>query len=298
MRLYSSKKAAAHKSAAGKQDAGSSMRIWEEQKYILNSKSGFFVREAYNTLRTNVNFSLTGDEKCKVILITSSSPGEGKSISSINLAISFAEADSRVLLIDCDLRKPMLNRLMGLKSDVGLSDILMDPSAVDNAILGFRNIENLNVIPSGKIPPNPSELLGSARMERLLASLRERYDYIILDTPPVNMVTDAVVLASYADGTLFIVRAGISDKVSTSYAIEQMEYVQTKVLGFVFNGVDITKTGYAYGKYGYKSYGYRRHGYGRYGYGRHGYGYGGYGYEYGYGRPAEEAAPGNAKEKA
>ena len=267
MKISFSQKAPVKKALSDRKNRGGSMSIEEERRHILNPDSGFYVREAYNTLRTNVNFSLTGDEACKVILITSSNPNEGKSISSINLAISFAETDSRVLLIDCDLRKPKLNRLLELKADLGLSDILMNPSAAGEAILPCRNVGELDVILSGKIPPNPSELLGSQRMERLLTALRMQYDYIILDTPPVNMVTDAVVLAPYADGALFIVRAGVSDRVSTAQAVGQMEYVRTKVLGFVFNGVDMTKTGYGYGKYGYKSYGYRHHGYGKYVYG-------------------------------
>ena len=208
----------------------------DERRHILSPDSDFFIREAYKTLRTNTMFALAGQEGCKVVVVTSSLQSEGKSITALNLAISFAEAENRVLLIDCDLRRPKLARLLRKSSRAGLSNLLLDPS-----------------------------LLGSARMSALLTQLRERYDYVILDTPPVNMVTDAVVLAPKADGVLFIVRAGQSERGPVSHAVEQLEYAQAKLLGFVLDDVAGGGGSYGYGKY--KKYG-------RYGYGRYGYGYG------------------------
>ena len=241
----------------------------DDRRHILSADSNFFIREAYKTLRTNTMFALAGQEGCKIILVTSSLQGEGKSISALNLAISFAEAENRVLLIDCDLRRPKLARLLRKSSRVGLSNLLLDPSLLGEVLIP-GGVDRLDVILSGDIPPNPSELLGSARMESLLAHLRKRYDYVILDTPPVNMVTDAVVLASKSDGVLFVVRAGQSERGPVTHAVEQLEYAQAKLLGFILDDVNGDGTRYGYGKYKYQYHKYSRYGYGRYGYG---YGY-------------------------
>lgn len=255
--------------------------IQEDRKYLLNQKSDFFIREAYKTLRTNVSFSLTGDEESKLILVTSSLQSEGKSITAANLAISYAQTNRKVLLIDCDLRRPKMSRLWEVSSEVGLSNLLMNPSLRNKAIVSSR-VENLDVILAGDIPPNPSELLSSPRMQRLLQELRKEYDFIILDTPPVNMVIDAVVLAPQCDGVLFVVRANRSERGAVIHAVEQLEYSKAKLLGFVLNGVDLENSSYGYGRYRYKRY--HRYGYGKYGYG----GYGGYGYGYSSRRSAAE----------
>jgi len=249
------------------------IQIREERRNLLTPKSDFFIREAYKTLRTNVSFSLTGDEKSKIIVVTSSQQSEGKSITATNLAISYAQTDRKVVLIDCDLRRPKLARLLQLNNPIGLSNILMTPDLRDSAIID-TGLPNLDVILSGDIPPNPSELLSSPRMQRLLTSLRKQYDYIILDTPPINMVIDAVVLAPNSDGVLFVVRAGLAERGAIIHAVEQLEYAKAKILGFVLNGMELAKTNYGYSKNRYRRYGR----YGRYGYG--GYGYGGYGYGY------------------
>lgn len=186
-------------------------------------------------------------------------------MTALNLAISFAEAENRVLLIDCDLRRPKLARLLRKSAPAGLSNVLLNPKLLPEALM-FSGIERLDLILSGDIPPNPSELLGSARMTELLRRLREHYDYILLDTPPVNLVTDAVVLARRSDGVLFVVRANKSERGAVSYAVEQLGYAQAKILGFVLDDVSGGGSGYGYGKYKYKKYGqYRRYGYG-YGY--------------------------------
>ena len=238
--------------------------IMEERKFLLSVKDDFFLTEAYKTLRTNVVFSLTGEGACKVITITSSVQSEGKSITAANLALSFAAADKRVLLIDCDLRKPKLARLLQMNATAGLSNVLIEPQLLNSAVQPYQNTK-MHVILSGNIPPNPSELLGSIRMEKLLEEMRNHYDYIILDSPPINMVTDAVILANKTDGVLFVVRAGHAERGNIQHALEQLEYAHAKVLGFVLNGT--TSEGGRYGRYG-------RYGYGRYGYKRYGYGYG------------------------
>jgi len=200
-------------------------KIQDERKNLLSQSSSFFIREAYKTMRTNVGFSLPDREGCKTIVVTSSLQSEGKSITAANLAISFAEADNRVLLIDCDLRRPKLSRLFRLASPLGLTNLLLDPTLLDTVILHGEQ-DNLDIIPAGEIPPNPSELLGSVRMKKFLEDMRQRYDYIILDTPPVNMVIDAVVVAPETDGVLFVVRSGASERGAVIHAVDQLEYVR------------------------------------------------------------------------
>lgn len=249
--------------------------IQDERSTLLSSKSDFYIQEAYKILRTNVSFALTGEEKCKVIVVTSALQTEGKSITAINLAISYAMTDRKVLIVDCDMRRPKLARLLDRNAKVGLSNLLMEPSLKGKAIIP-SGIDGLDVLLSGDIPPNPSELLSSLRMKRLLAELREEYDFIILDTPPVNVVTDAVVLAPQGDGVLFLVRANRSERGAVIHAVGQLEYAKAKILGFVLNGVNMENSHYGYGKYRYKRYSrYSRYGYGGYGKGYgHGYGYG------------------------
>ena len=263
--------------------------IREERSCILSAKSDFFIREAYKTLRTNVNFALGGEEGCKVIVVTSSLQSEGKSLTAMNLAISFAETDKKVLLIDCDLRRPKVSRLLNTGAPAGLSNVLVKPQLLESAIL--RNINSVDYILAGDIPPNPSELLGSDRMHQLLDDLKNIYDYIILDSPPINMVTDAVVLAPWSDGVLFVVRPNQSERGAVLHAVEQLEYTRNKILGFVLNAVDLEKTNYGYG-HRYKRYQrYRR-------YGGYGYGYSrGYGYGYGYGYQPTAPHDGSAEQE-
>ena len=272
-----------------------------ERKALLSSRSDFYLREAYKTLRTNVTFSLADVDGCKVIAVSSSAQSEGKSITAANLALSFAQAGQRVLLIDCDLRKPKIARLLSMSAENGLVNVLMDLNKLKESIGTYEDTK-LDVLFCGTIPPNPSELLGSERMKELLTLLRGQYDYIVLDTPPINVVTDAVVLRYVVDGYLFVVRANQSERGEIMHALDQLEYAQAKVLGFALNGVALDSTSYGYSKRRYRRYGYGRYkkygyskygGYGKYGYGKYGgysaygygkgYGYGGYGYGYGYG---------------
>lgn len=264
-------------SVMAKRKTGAPTLIEEDRRHILSPGSDFYVREAYKTLRTNTMFALAAEDGCKTVMITSSLQGEGKSLTTLNLAISFAEAERRVLLIDCDLRRPKQARLLERCSGAGLSNVLFDPRLLPAAIVsGVR--ENLDVIFSGDIPPNPSELLGSRRFAALLEKLRESYDYILLDTPPVNIVTDAVVLAPRCDGVIVVVRANRTDRGALTHALEQLEYAQAKLLGVVLDDVAAASGGYGYGKYRYKSYGSYA--------GRHADGYG-----YGYGAAGPDGEP-------
>ena len=245
--------------------------IQQEREHILTARSDFYTREAYKALRTNVAFSLTV-EGCKTLLVTSAMASEGKSITALNLSISFAEAGERVLLIDGDLRRPNQSRLLDLKPSPGMSNVLVKLSSPEEAVRHTK-YHGLDVLLSGDIPPNPSELIGATRMEKLLCGLRENYDYIFIDTPPVNVVTDASVLCRLADGVLFVVRERESEKDPLLNAIGQLEFANAKLLGFILNGVRADGSGrYGYGKYKkYKKY--KKYGYGGYEYG-YGYGYG------------------------
>lgn len=231
-----------------------------QRRCILNAKSDFYVLEAYKSLRTNIRFFLSGDD-CKKFCITSGMAGEGKSITALNLAISFAETGQRVVLIDADLRRPSMARLLIEKVSPGLSNVLAGLCSADDAIRKTV-YPNLDIIFSGEVPPNPSELLSNNRMEKLIDTLSRRYDYILIDTPPVGIVSDACVVANYLDGVLFLVRQNESEKEVVAQCVKQLEFAGAKVMGFVLNGSD--QVG---GKrYKEKRYRYRyRYGY-RYGY--------------------------------
>ena len=216
-----------------------------QRKQILNERSSFAMQEAYRTLRTNVRFSLRG-EGCKSFCITSSSQGEGKSITMLNLAITFAETGQKVLLIDADLRRPAMARLLVEKATPGLSNILA--GLVDETEAIRKEVfPNMDVLLSGDIPPNPSELLGSERMIELLNSLRKQYDYILVDTPPINIVSDVCVVANQLDGVLLLARQGRTRKESLKRAVNHLNLTGAKLLGTIFNGVpEDIRTTYSY----------------------------------------------------
>ena len=207
------------------------------RRQILSDKSSFVEKEAYKTLRTNIRFALRG-EGCKKICITSGLPGEGKSITLLNLAISFAQAGKKVLLIDADLRRPAMARLLVEQAIPGLTNVLADLAPVEEAVRK-EVYPNLDVLLSGDVPPNPSELLGSEKMQKLIESMAKQYDYILVDTPPVNMVSDACVVANLLDGVLFVVRQGQSRKDTVKEAVKNLQLTGAKTLGFVLNGVEL-----------------------------------------------------------
>ena len=218
------------------------------RRQILNKKSSFAVREAYKSLRTNVRFFLR-DKGCKRISITSAVAGEGKSITLLNLAISVAEDGNKVLLIDGDLRRPALGRLLVEPASPGLSNVLAGITTPQEAIR-TELYPNLDVLFSGDIPPNPSELLGSDKMGELIEEMSKKYDYILVDTPPVNVVSDASIVANLLDGVLLLVRQGRTRKDAIKRAVSNLELTGIKPLGFVLNGVDLSDgKAYDYGYY-------------------------------------------------
>ena len=232
-------------------------RLKKSQEAILNRKTPFVIREAYRTARTNIIFSLAdSDEKCKVICITSANSGEGKTTTSLNLAITFAQIGSKVLLIDADLRKPRIHQYLGVVKSDGLTTILSKQKEFEEVV--YHNLRpSLDCLTSGAIPPNPAELLGSESMEKLISKLKEEYDYILIDTPPVTVVTDAVALSSYVSGIMLIVREGFTNYESIDQALSLLNIAKAKLIGFFINDIDAMSMNYGsyrsgYGK-GYKS---------------------------------------------
>ena len=253
-----------------------SATLKQSQEAILNKKTAFVIQEAYKTARTNIIFSVAGavDNDCKVIAVTSASPGEGKTTSTINLAMTFAQTGARVLLVDGDLRKPRVHQYLEVLKTNGLSTVLSNQQKFDDVV--FRDLkEGMDVLASGSIPPNPAELLSSDAMGGMLDEIKQKYDYIFFDTPPVTVVTDASALSKFVDGVIMVVREGYTNHESIEHAIKLLNIAEAKVLGFFVNDVEVSNAGYS----GYRSrgYGYGR-GYGyRYNY-RYNYRYGGRGY--------------------
>jgi capsular exopolysaccharide family len=222
------------------------------QNNIINSNSSFYIKEAYKTLRTNITFSLPM-QGCKTIAVTSSLASEGKSINCLNLAITFAETGAKVLLIDCDLRRPNVARLLDKSATPGISNVLVNLSDL-NTVMQKTDYDNLDVIYSGDIPPNPTELLSSPKMGEVLQILAEQYDYIFLDTPPVNLIADTTILSKYASGIVVIVRQNSSVKDALLDTVNQLKFAEAKILGFVLNGAPVVAGG-KYKKYSkYKGY--------------------------------------------
>ncbi len=226
-----------------------------QRRNILNKNTSFHVREAFKSLRTNIRF-FQSSEGCRKFCITSCVASEGKSITILNLAITFAEANQRVLLIDADLRRPSLARLLIEHASPGLSNVLAGLCTEEEAIR--KNVyPNLDVMLSGEIPPNPSELLGTSKFKQMIDKLSAYYDYILIDTSPVGIVSDACLVASVLDGVLFLVRQNKTEKDSLAKSLRQLENAGVKVMGFVINGYEDERVGYSKYRYKYRYYRYR-----------------------------------------
>ena len=207
------------------------------------------VAEAYRTIRTNLSFSRP-DSPPKNILVTSAAPHEGKSTTAANLAITLAQMGTKTLLVDSDLRRPTLGRIFNIEGKEGLTELLIGKGSLE-ALVRPTGIPNLFLLPSGHLPPNPSELLGSQRMKDLMAEISRRYEMAFLDSPPVVAVTDPAVLSQNTDGVVLVVESGTTDREAVLRARTLLDNVKANLLGIVMNNVQIENT---YGSYHYHYY--------------------------------------------
>lgn len=199
--------------------------------------------EAFRTIKTNIKYSFA-DKNKKVFLITSSEAGEGKSTVATNLAISFSQENKKVLLIDCDLRRPTIHRQFKVSGIMGLTEVLIGEKKLSKAIKSHN--EYLDIISSGNIPPNPAELLSSDAMTELLEDVKDKYDYIILDSTPLGVVADAQILLGKVDGTVLVVRANKTKREKLINCKEIIDQVKGKIIGVVLNRVDDKSEQYYY----------------------------------------------------
>ncbi len=257
---------------------------WSNINRVLTEHTDFNTIEAYKSIRTNIMFSMPRSEQGKVILITSSAPNEGKTTTSINLAITFAQTGAKVIVVDCDLRKARVHKYLGLERLDGVSNVLCGFVELDRAIK-YSVRENLDCLTAGSAPPNPAELLETDEFAKLIETLKDRYDYIFIDTPPVTVVTDAIIAMRHANGAVVVVRENFTVYDMLDDTIESIQKTKVKLLGVIMVDCDERAGRYSYyrkTKYKYR-YGYR-------------YGYK-YRYEYHYGDPVEGEKAEKCKKK-
>lgn len=231
--------------------------------YTISEQSSFGYVEAYKMLRTNLNYTLKADGNGKVIMVTSSVPAEGKSNVSINLAITLAQSEKKVILLDCDMRKGMLQRYLRIPRRMnGIVGVLQGEVPLKEAIIQMQD-EGFALLSVEMIPPNPTELLESVAMGKMLNELANQFDYVICDTPPVTSVVDASILSPHVDGAVLVVSHNQVARDSVLAAKAQLENTNTNILGVVLNMYDARRSGvsgrreYSYYNYGYyNSYGY------------------------------------------
>lgn len=244
-----------------------------ERRKTIGKNLSFGAAEAYKLLRTNLVFSMADEDGCRVIGVTSALRGEGKSTTSINLAYTLAQTGKRVLLLEADMRIPVMASILRLDETPGLSHVLAGINSLNEAVHPVPMLRNVFILSAGEIPPNPSELLSSKRMELILKALVSVFEYIVIDLPPVNAVSDGLAISRLLSGMVMVVRQDYCDQQALAEAMQRMELLEVKVLGFVLNGAESAE---------------KRHKK----YGNHGYYMQGQGYAYGYGKKeAQSVAP-------
>lgn len=258
----------------------SKVKVTDIGENILGSETDFDTVETYKAIRTNVMFAIPKKDAGRSIVVTSASPGEGKSTTSVNLAITFAQAGLKTIIVDCDLRKPSVHRYLFLERKDGVSNVVCGFTQLEDAIK--RNVRPcLDVLTAGQIPPNPSELLESEEFSKMLRKLEEIYDYIIIDTPPITIVTDASVVMKQSSGVIVSVWQDVTTFDLLDIAVDAINSSGTKILGAVVHGCEDKHKKYGYyqkGKYKYK-YGYK------------------YGYRYKYNDKYEDSSGGGTTSK-
>lgn len=220
----------------------------------LHKNLEFTAIEQYKLLRTNLSFTLPADVKCPIIGVSSSIRGEGKSTTAINLSYVLAENGKKVLLVDADLRIPSIAKKMDMNSSPGLTDFLMDYESQQLSVFKSKLLDNWYILPSGNLPPNPSELLGSRRMAQIFSILSEKFDYIIVDLPPVNVVSDALAISSLITGMIVVIREEYTTKKELEACFRQLKLSNVNVLGCVLNSAKNEKGSYSRYKKYYKYY--------------------------------------------
>ena len=211
--------------------------------FIVEKSPKSVAAEAYRSLKTNIQYS-SFDKEYKTIVITSSNPGEGKSTTAGNLALTLAKGEVKVLLVDCDMRKPSVHKNFRITNTYGISDILLQKKKVTEVAYSYN--KNLSIITAGKVPPNPAEMLASKAMTAFLKEMKEHFDYIVLDTPPVQAVADAQILSTKVDGTLVVVRAGVTKKDEVQNTVNTLKKVNADIIGTILHAVDNTRNKYQY----------------------------------------------------
>lgn len=223
----------------------------EKIDLICNTDAKSLISEAYRVIRTNIQFSSTVGKKLKSVVITSTIASEGKSTTISNLGVVLAQAGYKTLILDCDFRKPILHKIFKLRN-IGLTNCITSGETVEDFIQESNVEKNLFVLTSGIIPPNPSEILGSKEMESLIRTLEQRFDYVLIDMPPVMPVTDTLVLAGKVDGVIVVVEA---ERISPDIAKEMKDRLAkngANILGVILNKIDIdSSSSYGYGYYQY-----------------------------------------------
>lgn len=216
------------------------------KELIVNSEPKSSVAEAINKVRTNLRFSSV-NQKIKTILITSSMSGEGKSFISANLAAAFANTGENVLIVDCDLRRGRQKKIFGFNNNkVGLSDLLIDEDWLDNIKKYFKktNVANLTLLPAGSVPPNPSVLLESDKMNSLIKALKRKYDVIIFDTPPVSGLSDSLIMTKFADAVLIVARAKKTNIDLLEETKKSLLNVNANIAGVILNSIALKNNKY------------------------------------------------------
>ena len=224
----------------------------DKSKNVINNDSKFAIVEGYKIARTNLVFSLSAAEN-NIAVVTSWSKGEGKSTATSNLAISFSKMGKKVLLIDCDLRRPNVHNLLKLDNSIGLSEVTGKFKTFKEAV-HHDVLPCLDVLTSGSIPPNPSELLGSSSFDTLINSVRNEYDYIIIDSPPLGVVTDTLLLKDYIGGYVVVVREKVTTHGDIEKTIQSIKLADSKILGFLKVGCSVHEKKHYKGYYGYYKY--------------------------------------------
>lgn len=220
----------------------------KERNLITHLYPKSTVSEQYRMIRSNIMFSGV-DKEIKKLVVTSAAPSAGKSTTAANIAVAYAQAGKKVLLIDGDLRKPTVHYTFEIKNVFGLSNLITEQIGLDKAVQNTQ-VENLSILASGPIPPNPSELLGSKRFKELIESFEQYFDMIIIDTPPVLAVTDAVIMSTVADGTILVTNVETNNKQHLIKAKEVLQKSDANILGIVLNNVEkSSKDDYYYYEY-------------------------------------------------